>query len=1031
MKQLIKSMFTLTILLLLGFTAFSQNMQVKGVVTDEDGAPVIGASVIQKDVSGNGVITGVDGTFQLSVPRGAALIVSCLGYQDTEVTAAPQLAIVLSEDRELLDEVVVVGYGVQRKSNLTGAISSVSSEDIQNRSITHLEQALQGKTPGVQLISTSSQPGAVPTVRVRGIASNGTSNPLYVVDGLLVDDISTIDPSSIESMEVLKDAASAAIYGAQAGNGVILISTRRGQRGDALVTYDFQYSLNSMAVKPELLNVKDFIDQHKLTNDTSGFDDNAVLQLIDEGVWDGKFSTDWYKVALATSPTVKHTLNIRGANEKASYFMSLGNVSDNGILKGKNDTYNRFTVSLNADYQVKQWLKVGITSDYAHYVSHPITDGVSLSGSGGNPNTFQSIMNQAPYVASTYAPDSLPLEMRLALEGGSKLFTDENGNYYETLAYVHPYLTTTMMTRKNYGDRISGTLFANLTPVKGLVFTTRLGYKVYTDNTYSYRVPGYYGGSTPEVTDLNSTKRENYSTLYYQWENFVNYSRTIGGNHNLGVMAGMSFSQNDVTYLMGHNDKGAKDDPLYADLRFPAGNALKNNDGIELVNRKLSYFGRLNYNYAERYLLEAVFRADSADSSILPAANRWGYFPSFSAGWIVSGESFFQPLKEVVSFMKIRASWGLNGSTSNLSGYLYSNSIITNPAGYSFTPSIPLSYQTIAYPGQLYNPNLKWETSDQIDFGLDVRMFRDRLALTADWFRKDTRDLIISHINVPYEAGNQASPINGGNIRNTGVELELSWKDKIGDVFYSVSGNLATLNNKVTYLSENVDGSRIWSSTSIPNIGAMNVFEKGYPIWYFRGYQVDHLDQNGAPVLKDNDGVEGINDNDKTMIGKPLPDFTYGLTLNIAYKGIDFTVFANGSQGNDVWMCYTNRNINYPLKSMYDQRWTEQNKGAKYAAPSHMTEDGLKYLGSDAFIFDGSFFRIRQIQLGYSFPEKLINRIGLSQLRAYTSLDNFFLFTSYPGLDPEVSNNVVDGLGMDLGVYPTTKKVVFGVSVSF
>lgn len=1031
MKGLIKSTFSLFALMFLGLTSFAQNIQVKGVVTDEDGTPVIGASVIQKDAIRNGVITDIDGRFQLSAPGGATLVVSCIGYLETEVEAAPQLSIVLPEDRELLDELVVVGYGVQRKSDLTGAISTVSSADIQNRSITHLEQALQGKTPGVQLISTSAQPGSVPTVRVRGIASNGTSNPLYVVDGLLVDDISVIDPSSIESMEVLKDAASAAIYGAQAGNGVILVTTRRGRKGDAMISYDFQYSLNSLAVKPELLNVKDYIDQHKLTNDNSGFDDYAVLQLIDEGVWDGRFSTDWYDVALSVSPTIRHNVSIKGANEKSSYFLSLGNVSDDGVLVGKNDTYNRFTVSLNADYQVKKWLKVGTTADFAHYAARPISDGVELSGSSSAPNTFQSILNQAPYVASTYSPDALPLEMQLALNGGSKLFTDENGNYYETLAYVHPYLTTLMQTRKNYGDRLSGTLFANLTPIKGLVYTSRLGYKVYTDNTYRYIVPGYYGGSEPEVTDLNGTTRENKSTVYYQWENFVNYNTTVGDKHNIGAMAGMSFSQNDMTYLMGHNDKGAKDDPLYADLRFPAGNAIRENDGIELINRKLSYFGRLNYNYAEKYLLEAVLRADSADSSVLPAANRWGFFPSVSGGWIVSGEPFFQPLKEVVPFMKIRGSWGLNGSTSNLSGYMYSNSIITSATGYPFTPSVALSYQTSAYPGQLYNPDLKWETSDQLDFGVDVRMFRDRFALTADWFRKDTRDLIVSHINVPYEAGNEASPINGGNIRNKGIELELSWKDRIGDVFYSVSGNLATLDNKVTYLSENVEGSRIWSSTSIKNIGAMNVFEKDYPIWYFRGYQLDHLDENGAPVIKDNDGVEGINDNDKVMIGKPLPDYTYGITLTAAYKGFDFTVFANGSQGNDVWMCYSNRNVTYPLKSMYDQRWTSDNKNAKFAAPSHMTEDGLKYLGSDAFIFDGSNFRIRQIQLGYSVPESLLGKIALSQLRVYASLDNFFLFTSYPGLDPEVSNNVVDGLGIDLGVYPTTKKVVFGVSVSF
>jgi hypothetical protein len=425
-------------------------------------------------------------------------------------------------------------------------------------------------------------------------------------------------------------------------------------------------------------------------------------------------------------------------------------------------------------------------------------------------------------------------------------------------------------------------------------------------------------------------------------------------------------------------------------------------------------------------------RADAADLSVLPATNRWGFFPSASAGWVLSSENFFSPLKNVFSFMKLRASWGQNGSTSNLSGYKYSNSIDLSSTGYSFTVG-DVTYNTSARPAQLYNPDLKWETSEQLDLGLDARLLGDKLALTLDWFRKDTKDLIIQRINVPYEAGNKPAPVNGGNIRNQGVELELSWKDHIGEFFYSISGNLATLDNKVTWLNPNVSDSRIMSTTTINHVGAISAFEKGYPIWYFRGYQLDHMDENGVPVLKNLSGDEEgvIDEADKTMIGKPLADLTYGLTLTAAWKGFDLTVFANGTRGNDVLMCYNNGSqYTYFLKSLYDQRWTETNTNTRFAKPQVRTDAIAKYLLSDAFIFDGSYFRIKQIQLGYTLPQSLTRKVSVEKVRFSVSLDNYFLFTSYPGLDPEISNDTISGIGLDMGAYPTTKKLVFGLSVT-
>lgn len=1029
MTNLIRKAFTAICLICFSLTLFAQQ-QINGTVSDENGQPVIGAAVVLKSASGSGVVTGIDGSFTIRAAEGALLNVSCIGYVSVDVPAKKGMAIVLKEDTQLLEEVVVVGYGVQRKSDLTGAISTVSSEDIQGRSIAHLEQALQGKTPGVTLITTSAQPGAVPTVRVRGIASNGTSDPLYVVDGLLMEDISSIDPNSIESMEVLKDAASAAIYGAQAGNGVILINTKKGSKGNGSITYDFQYQISSLAIKPRLLDSKEYIQQAMEFNPT--FTDNDVLRLIEQGKWDGQSSTDWLDVSFGKGITTRHTISAQGGNDRGSYYLTLGAYDEDGIVKLNKDKYTRYTASLNADYQIKPWFKAGTTLDFANYSASPLVDGVPLGGSGvRSPNIFAIAMATAPYYKDRFAPEELPDEMKTQLATGKKLFTDDAGNYYTTLAFLHPEVAVKSAERKNYGNRFSGTLFANFTPIKGLVATSRLGFKFYNDNTY-YFVHEYYGGDNffNDASTL-SVDRTNTSNTYYQWENFVNYSRSFG-KHTVGAMAGMSYSHNTKLYTAAGISSVSKDDPLFADISYPSGEVTRSTQGYEIYSAKLSYFGRLNYSFADKYLLEATIRADAADSSVLPAQNRWGFFPSVSAGWVLSNENFFAPVKGVVSFAKLRASWGQNGSTSNLTNYLYANSINTEPAGYSFT-NTTTSYQTAFTPAQLSNPGLKWETSEQLDLGLDLRLLSDRLSVTFDWFKKDTKDLIIQKINVPFEAGNGAAPVNGGNISNTGVELELSWKDQIGDFFYSVSGNIATLKNKVTWLNPNVSDSRIMSPTTINFIGAPSAFEVGYPIWYFRGYKLDHLDDEGNPVIAnldgDPDGV--IDESDKTMIGKPLPDFTYGLTLTLGWKGIDFTVFANGSQGNDMLMCYNNAQLAYGLKSLYDQRWTPSNTNTRFARPQASTENIKHYILSDAFIFDGSYLRIKQIQLGYTLPQNLTRKIFIERLRLFASLDNFFLITSYPGLDPEISTNAVNAIGLDLGAFPTSKKMVFGVSVTF
>ena len=1018
----------LFLLMCVPFAWAQSQVKVTGKVTDDLGESMIGVSILEKGTT-NGVVTDIDGNYTLSVNQGATLVFSYVGYVTQEhVVSGGTLNVTLKEDTETLDEVVVVGYGVQKKSDLTGAISSVKTADIENRTITRAEEALQGKTAGVQLVSTSAQPGSSPSIRIRGYSSNGTSDPLYVVDGLIVSDLSSIDPNNIKSMEVLKDAASAAIYGAQAGNGVVLITTKTGTKGSSSITYDFQYTINSLANRPELINSQESLSQQKEVSNT--FTDQDIQNLIDSGIWDGQSSTDWYDVAFTNSAMQRHSVNLQGANDKGSFYLSLSNLYNDGILRGNYDTYRRLSIMLNADYNIKKWLKVGVTANYNKYTTRPISDGSSNSSYG---SMISRIMTMKPYWRSTYAPDALPAQMQGLLDSGYNLFTDENGDYYMTLGdgeSVHPQVNLRKSNIKRFGNSLSGTLYANFTPFKGFTFTSRLGYRESNDNYYQYDNL-FYGSSSVLNQDQNGAQRNNTSVTYYQWENFANYSTTIAQDHNLSAMLGMSFAETKTTYVQAGVDKVSKDDPLFQDVSYPAGTAAKTVAGYDNVARKLSYFGRLSYDYKNRYMAQFSMRADAADSSILPMNNRWGYFPSVSAGWVLSNEKFFQDNNNTpVTFVKLRASWGQNGSTSNLGNYSYSNSLTSNSIGYSYYTT-QMIYASLARPNQVANNELKWETSEQLDLGFDVRAFNDRFTLGFDWYKKKTKDLIVSEITIPFEVGNSSAPLNAGSVENQGFEIELGWKDKPNkDFSYSVNANLATLKNKVTHLDSRVSNGRIEGATRIAGYGSITAFEVGHPVWYFRGYEVDHLDDKGAPVYVDQDNNGSIDDEDRVEIGKPMPDFTFGLTASFNYKDFDFLIFGSGSIGNDAFMAYEYHDISYTLKELYDQRWTaDGSTNRKYAAPTQTGVD--KYAMSDAYVFDASYFRIKQIQLGYTLPQNLTRKAFIDKCRLYVSLDDFFTFTSYPGIDPEVSASATSGMGVDFGNYPTTKKVVFGLSVTF
>ena len=1008
------------LLLLLCVPIFAQSqVRVTGKVIDNLGEPMIGVSILEKGTT-NGVVTDIDGNYSLNAKEGGTLVFSYVGYitQEHPVTGGT-LNITLKEDAETLDELVVVGYGVQKKSSVTGAISSVKAEDMENRTVTTAAQALQGKTAGVQLITTSSAPGETPTIRVRGYSSNVASDPLYVVDGVRLDDISGIDPNDIESMEVLKDAASAAIYGAEAGNGVILITTKKGKAGTGKIAYDFQLTSQSVARMPKLLNAQEYIT-YMTEGGFLNYDDIMAA-------WDGT-DTDWVNETFENSLMQKHNLSFSGGSDKGNYYLSLTYLNNDGIVKGDKDTYERMTATINAEYNIKPWLKVGTTNQIGKYNKQSVSSQYEYG------SLFSGILLMDPLTAVTYSPDNLPTNMQNALDQGKTLLQDENGNYYGVSNWYTGENYNPLVMRDNNettysGFNVTGSIYADFKPFNGFTFTSRFGYRLSGYRQSVTNLP-FYGNAT-QSRDYVTQNNTSSTTIYYQWENFANYAKTFNDDHTLTAMLGMSFQEQSYDYVYGALDADGEDailqnDPGFYYLNYASSSAVKGVAGEETRSAKMSYFGRVGYDYKGRYMVQASLRADAADLSVLPASNRWGYFPAVSAGWTISEEDFFAPLKGQVTSLKLRGSWGQNGSLAALSGYPYSTDM--SSVGY-YPSSSGNNYTTGVGPSSLGNDDLKWETSEQWNIGFDARFLRDRLTFSVDYFNKKTKDLLVSGTTPSLVIGGSTSPINAGNVSNKGWELELGWRDNIKDFSYSIRTNLATLKNQVTYLDPSLD--RISGATY--HTYTISYFEEGYPVYYFRGYKFTGVDpETGDPTFADLNNDGEITDDDRTYIGDAIPDFTYGITLNAAWRGLDLTIFGTGSYGNDIFHASYRPDYSTSNKMkeiFYDNRWTSTNTSG--TVPRAGANDMEKYITSDAMVYDGSYFKIKQIQLGYTLPKSWLKKTYLSNLRLYCSLDDFFTFTKYPGFDPEASASSTSGMGIDKGGYPTSKKVVFGINVEF
>ena len=1036
-NSVLRKMAALTLSILIGLPLFAQQrVTISGRVVDDQNEPLIAVGVVQQGTT-NGVITDLDGNYSITVPAGATIQFSSVGYVTQEIvaTTTTTVNITLATDNLMIEETVVVGYGVQKKSDVTGAISQVKAEDIANRTITSPEAALQGKTAGVQAYASSARPGATPAIRVRGISSNNDANPLYVVDGRITNSIAGIDPNDIESMEVLKDGASAAIYGAEAGNGVVMITTRRGQ-GDGKISYSYQLSSQSLGKTPKVMNSEEFIQFYM---------EKGSISLNDVyGKWDQKTNTDWLGASYGNSFMHHHNLTFQAGNDRGSLYLSGSYLDNDGMFVGDADVYNRVTGMINGSWKFKPWLEVQSNNQVEVYRQRSISEGSDYG------SAVLAALQLDPMTPAVYEIGEEPEFIKDYLDEGKVLLTDEQGRIYGISQFnlsenVNPLVQRDRSYSISKGFNINGSTSFNLRPIPELTITSRLGYRLTSGDNYGYSHDYFVneGYAHQYYMSINGSAS---NSMYYQWENFLNWMHQFG-KHNVSVMAGTSYSQSrsySASAGISGSDTGGvidfgikRDDPLFYYISQATPTATKSvGGGVENFSRKNSYFGRVGWSYLNKYNVQATFRADAADLSVLPKPMRWGYFPSVSAGWTLSEESFFMPLKSILNYAKLRASWGQNGSIAGLGGYSYANDITSAgqyPTGLQNSDG---SYQyIIGYaPSMSGNQELKWETSEQINFGLDLRFLRDRLTMSLDWFDKRTKDLIVTGITTSTIVGVSASPMNAGNVDNKGVELEIRWRDQIGDFGYSISGNFSTLKNRVTYLHPTLkDG---LAGTGVRNYGTVTRFEIGYPAWHLYGYDFAGVDSSTGEALFNHYNDDGSVttttdpvDADKRHLGSGIPTYNYGLTFNADWKGIDFMMFMSGAGGNQILNALNN--IDYTsnrLVYLTEDRWTPTHTNG--TMPAAGAANYAKFLTSSGVVMDASYLKIKQIQLGYNFPKSVINRILIDQLRIYASLDDWFTFTKYPGFDPEIVG-VGASMGVDKGNYPTSKKVVFGVNVTF
>ena len=1055
---------------------------VKGTVNDEAGEPVIGATV-KVQGSNDGTITDFNGNFSVNAASNATLVISYVGYvtQQVQVGGRSNINITLVEDNTTLNDVVVIGYGTMKKKLVTGATVQVKGDDIAKLNTTNALEAMQSSTPGVQITQSSTQPGKGYKVYIRGIGTTGDSQPLYVIDGVAGGSLDGINPNDIESIDILKDAASAAIYGARAANGVILVTTKQGKAGKVEISYNGAMGWSNAYKRPQLLNASQYmtiIDEYTFNTsgqkmDWAGFIPQDIITKVNSG-WSG---TDWWgKFENKNAVQQNHSVTLTGGTDLSKFAMSYTYTGNEGIMGADQASYyKRHTIRLNSDHvllKAKDFdaITIGENISISYDKSH------SLAEDGMYWSYIHSLLQTSPFVP------------QYAYNGDNYYYQDFDGTVkygqgWNASLFSNPWENLSKGgfsgLTENRNVNTSATAFLTIQPIKGLRLRSQFNYNWGSGAYRGYNEPASsgYGNATSPVYSVNQS-----AWLSTNWsvENTLTYDLPIISGHKISAMVGQSFQSTAWSFNIGGSNKVNYGEQLAT---------LKNWDSAWLSNVKLvnvtdatltgkpndeeylaSWFGRVTWDWNETYMATVTMRYDG--SSIFTDGKRWGWFPSVSLGWVVTNEKFMESTKSWMDFFKIRASWGQNGN-NRISKYQYLATIALSgeayDSGYKFASDMNTSVAGTpnvgAYANIVPNPDLTWETSEQLDFGFDARFLNSRLGVNFDWYKKTTKDWLITGPQIAVNGTNPAA-INGGDVKNTGIELSLSWNDRIGkDFSYNASVNFATNKNEVTRIAN--DNHYINGPGGVLSQGTEYIYraEEGKPIGYFYGMSYSGIWQNqdeieaaraaGKAVLDgaqpgdmiwddwNGDGkitfAEGKDENgndmcDRHEIGNPNPDIMLGINLGLNYKGFDFSVNGAGAFGMQIMKSY--RSFSDAPYQSYDtsilNRWVGE--GSSNDQP-HITSTGSENVNwvSTRYMEDADYFKIKTVTLGYDF-KKIWKSCPLQQLRLYVQAQNLYTFTGYTGLDPEVGNSAGGNgwaSGIDLGLYPPSRTYLVGASIKF
>lgn len=1041
-----------------------QFKKVTGNVSDAEG-PIIGASVVEKGNAGNGTVTDLDGNFSLNVKPGATIVITYIGYQKQEIVVGNQsnLNVTMKTDDKTLEEVVVVGYGVQKKKLVTGSTIEVKGDDIQKMNTTQVLGALQSQTPGVNIQAASGQPGDGFKISIRGAGTNGNTAPLYIIDGV-AGDINNLNPADIERIDVLKDAASCAIYGSAAANGVILVTTKQGKKGKIQVSYDANVGWANVYRMPKMLNAKQYMevmDQVRFNSGESGYDWKSIMgeDLYNSYMDGSNEGTNWVEaIRNKNAVTTSHSLNVTGGSDRSTFSMGAGYQYQDGVFGNvvKSD-YRRFTFRINSEhviYRNDKGMDVVKIGENVYY-QHKQNQGIQIGGQYSN--ELSNMLRANPAIPMYNADGSYTKAEDL------KNWVDNYNSY--SVNPVYKMLNQQSGHNKSINQNLHATGYLEIQPIKNLVYRGQLNYN---QNTWTWRtfLPIFDANRTNADYFRTEDKATNQIGTSWGWSttNTLSYKFDLQKKHNFDILVGTEYGESRPDF--GFSLNATSSNSVFGDMTHAYMTYMKNNNAAAVTgtpcddSRSMSYFGRVNYNFNEKYMLSAIMRADG-NSKFAPG-KRWGYFPSVSAGWVISNEKFMAKTVSWLDFLKLRAGWGQNGNAQTISNFQWQGAFAYNTSSYYTFNGNPDQYVSGAAPSRLPNEDLTWETSEQLNIGLDARFLSGRLGFTLDWYNKKTKDLLVA-VPVDPTTGFSTQMKNAGTVENKGIELSLSWNDKIGKDFqYNVGWNMAYNHNEVTEVKSNQTYNNGGNDLLAQNTGYMARFEEGHPIGYFWGYKTEGVMQNEADVqayldknckgnaanskqgtgikpgdLKfvdvNGDGV--VNDDDKTELGDPHPDVTMGITLGASYKGFDLSVTGFGAFGQQVarsFRKFTDGEYENFTTEVYDY-WHGEGTSNKYPLLAHMNAGPNWQTISDIYIEDASYFRLQNLTVGYDFT-KIWKNSPFQQLRLYFAAQNLFTITGYKGMDPENGTAIGSDswvTGVDVGNYPQPRTYMVGVNVKF